>query len=83
MISQSEIAERNTAMSKPTSIRFDDKLYQEIVDYTTLTEQSISSFVSEAVATYITEKSVVDAHRETIDNYIERFSPLLEKLKDR
>lgn len=70
-------------MSKPTSIRFDDKLYQEIVDYTTLTEQSISSFVSEAVATYITEKSVVDTHRETIDNYIERFSPLLEKLKDR
>ncbi|GHU39721.1 hypothetical protein FACS1894193_00590 [Bacilli bacterium] len=70
-------------MSKPTSIRFEDKLYQEIVNYTTLTEQSISSFVSEAVATYITEKSVVDTHRETIDNYIERFSPLLEKLKDR
>jgi Arc/MetJ family transcription regulator len=70
-------------MTKPTSIRFDDKLYQEIVDYTTLTEQSVSAFVNEAVATYIAEKRIVDTHKETIDNYIERFSPLLEKLKDR
>ncbi|GFH43364.1 hypothetical protein Hs30E_19150 [Lactococcus hodotermopsidis] len=70
-------------MSKPTSIRFDDKLYQEIVDYTSLTEQSISAFVNEAVTSYLVEKNVVETHKETIDNYLERFSPLLEKLKDR
>lgn len=83
MISQSGITERNTAMSKPTSIRFDDKLYQEIVDYTTLTEQSISSFVSEAVATYITEKNVDSTKKLEIHQFMDRFSPLMQELKDR
>lgn len=70
-------------MAKATSIRFDDNLYEMILAYSQMNNQSISSFVSEAVATYVADKGVQTDAKSAIDDYIDRFSPLLEKLKDR
>ncbi|MDR0846135.1 MAG: DUF6290 family protein [Lactobacillales bacterium] len=43
-------------MAKATSIRFDDELFHNVVQYTEAKAQSISSFVSEAVAVYLEDK---------------------------
>ncbi|GFH40039.1 hypothetical protein [Pseudolactococcus insecticola] len=70
-------------MSKATSIRFNDNLYQEMVDYTTLNGQSVSSFVEEAVSAYIAEKGITQPRVREIHQFMDQYAPLMEKLKDR
>lgn len=70
-------------MAKATSIRFDDNLYDTILAYSQMNNQSISSFVSEAVATYVADNGVQPDAKSAIDDYVDRFAPLLEKLKDK
>ncbi|MCL2677162.1 MAG: ribbon-helix-helix domain-containing protein [Streptococcaceae bacterium] len=69
--------------TKNTSIRFDESLHNQLSNYAKQTEQSVSAVVEEAVATYLTERNIVTDHKKVIDDVIHRFTPLLEKLKDR
>lgn len=69
--------------TKNTSIRFDNVLYERIVEQAKLANQSISAYVEQGMTSYINEHQLRQDNKATIDDVVERFTPLLEKLKDR
>ncbi|CAM3149716.1 MAG: hypothetical protein ACTIAM_06730 [Pseudolactococcus laudensis] len=70
-------------MRKQITIQFDETSYQEMIDYTNLTEQSLSDFVNEAVTTYLKQNNVSPEVKQKIYEHMDRFLPLMETLKDR
>jgi|GEM_PF-1754047 len=69
--------------TKNTSIRFDESLHERLVDYSTITHRSVSSVVEEAVATYLAEKHISNEEVDQMHQFMDRFQPLMDKLKDR
>ncbi len=62
---------------------FDDEGYQEMIDYTNLTEQSLSDFINEAVTTYLKQNNVSPEVKQKIHEHMDRFLPLMASLKDK
>lgn len=54
-----------------------------MIDYTNLTEQSLSDFVNEAVTTYLKQNNVSPEVKQKIYEHMNRLLPLMETLKDR
>ena len=54
-----------------------------MIDDTNLTEQSLSDCVNEAVTTYLKQNNVSPEVKQKIYEYMNRFLPLMETLKDR
>ena len=69
-------------VTKNTSIRFDEQLHEQLVGYSKITGQSVSAVVEEAVAAYLVKQELVTDHKQTIDEFVLQFKPLMEKLKD-
>ena len=69
--------------TKNTSIRFDEALHQRIVDYAKLTNKSVSAVVEEGMETYLVDKVASQPEIEDLHHFMDRFQPLMEKLKDK
>lgn len=52
-----------------------------MIDYTNLTEQSLSDFVNEAVTTYLKQNNVSPEVKQKIYEHMNRFLPLMEDRK--
>ena len=68
--------------NKPTSVRFNPEIKQQLQHYAESQHKSFSAIIEEAAVEYLTDRQTKTTDKTLIDDYITRFTPLLEELKD-